>query len=608
VNEPPVPVPILVGTACLVAVASLTSFACDGSVPQNVQQGRRPVGPAAGPSIVLVTLDTLRADRLASDGPMPRLRELAAGGAVFRRAHAQVPLTLPSHTTILTGRGVRGHGVRDNIGYALGPEIPTVAERFSSAGYATAAFVGGYPLVRSFGLGRGFDLYDDRMTRAPPTGRSGHTERRAEQVVDAALDWVRRRTAQPLFVWVHLFDPHDPYEAPPPFDGRFSHPYDDEVAYTDHQLGRLFDGIGRHVDGDVWTIVTADHGEALGEHGEATHGVLLYEPTIHVPLVIAPPGTIAPKVVDTSVSLIDVAPTLLEAAGLPLLDGCDGRSLLPYLRGDGAAPADGALYLESIHGRRKYGWAPLAGFLDWPQKFVSAPRPELYDLERDPRERRNLAGDADLNAHEERLRKIRDAPLPDARRTTSAADLDRLAGLGYVGAVTAPPRDDIFDEIPRPDPKERIAALAPLERGLAAMAAGRAEQAGRELDSALRLDPDNLVALNNLGILAMQAGEVERAAELFARGLERDDDAAQLANNLGMARSRQGRQAEAVAAYRRALAARPGFTAARFNLALALYRSGKREAALRELERVRTEQPDYPDLENTIERIRAAAP
>jgi arylsulfatase A-like enzyme len=602
------PVPILVGIVCLLALASLTSLACDGGNGADARKDRQPPPATARPSVVLVTLDTLRADRLAPDGPMPRLRRLAASGAVFQRAHAQVPLTLPSHTTILTGRGVHGHGVRDNIGYALGPETPTVAERFSSAGYATAAFLGGYPLVRSFGLGRGFDLYDDRMTRSPPTGRSGHTERRAEMVVDAALEWIRRRPGEPFFLWVHLFDPHDPYEAPPPFRGRHSHPYDDEVAYTDDQLGRLLDGIVRPADTEVWTIVTADHGEALGQHGEATHGVFLYESTLRIPLVIVPPGGLEARVVDASVSLVDVAPTLLEAAKLPPLDGCDGHSLLPHLRADAVVPAAGPLYLESIHGRRKYGWAPLAGLLDWPQKFVSAPRPELYDLARDPREQRNLAADTDLTELEQRLRATRGSPLPDARRTTSSPDLDRLAGLGYVGPVTTPPRGDLFDETPRPDPKERIAALPPLERGLAAMAAGRAEQARRDLDTALRLDPDNLVVLNNLGILAMQGGDVERAAELFTRGLARDDNAEQLANNLGIARSRQGRQRDAAAAFRRALAVRPGFTPARFNLALALYRLEKHEEALQELERVRAEQPDFPELRATIEEIRAAAP
>jgi len=608
VSGSPLPVSIPAGTACLLALASLASAACGGGDSDDVRNGPQPPPPTARPSIVLVTLDTLRADRLAPDGPMPRLRRLAASGAVFHRAHAQVPLTLPSHTTILTGRGVRGHGVRDNIGYALGPEIPTVAERFAAAGYATGAIVGGYPLVRSFGLGRGFDLYDDRMTRSPPTGRSGHTERRAERVVDAALDWVRRRSGKPFFLWVHLFDPHDPYEAPPPFGGRHSHPYDDEVAYTDHQLGRLVDGIGRSVGTALWTIVTADHGEALGQHGEATHGVFLYEPTLRVPLVIVPPVKGRAKVVDAPVSLVDVAPTLLEAAGLEPLDGCDGRSLLPYLGSDAAAPAAAPLYLESIHGRRKYGWAPLAGLLEWPQKFVSAPRPELYDLERDPREQRNRADETDLSALERRLRETRGGPLPDARRTTSAPDLDRLAGLGYVGPVTTPPPDDFFDERARPDPKDRIAALPSLERGLAAMAAGRAEQARRELEAALRLDPDNLVVLNNLGILAMQGGDVERAAELFTRGLARDDRAEQLANNLGIARSRQGRQREAAAAFHRALTSRPTFTAARFNLALALYRLGKHEEALVELERVRAEEPGFPDLTATIEEIREAAP
>jgi len=237
-------------------------------------------------SVLLITIDTLRADRLAAGGPMPRLWTLAESGYRFTAAHTPVPMTLPAHASLLTGLGPRKHGVRDNIGYTLPEEVPTVAESFASAGWSTAAFLGGYPLDHAFGLARGFDVYDDRMTRRPADGREGHTERRAEEVVDSALAWLRRQDGRRFFLWVHLFDPHDPYEAPAPFHGRHAEPYDDEVAYTDDELGRLIDEVMAARNERPWIVVAGDHGESLGEHGETTHGIFLYESTLHVPLVV----------------------------------------------------------------------------------------------------------------------------------------------------------------------------------------------------------------------------------------------------------------------------------------------------------------------------------
>ena len=549
----------------------------------------------ARPSILLVTLDTLRADRLAQGGPMPRLWELAARGVLFQNAHAQVPLTLPSHTSILTGRGVESHGVQDNLGYVLRQEVPTVAALLAEAGYATAAFVGGYPLVRSFGLARGFEVYDDRMTRTPPGARSGHTERRAAEVVDAALDWLRGARA-PSFAWVHLYDAHDPYEAPASFARGDLSPYDAEVAYVDHELGRLLAGTRTAVPGRPWTIVTADHGEALGEHGEATHGVFLYEATLHVPLVVVPPDGAA-AVSRTPVSLLDVAPTLLEIAGLPRPAAWLGVSLLRSSPAKSRSP----LYLESHHGAHKYGWAPLAGYLDWPMKFIEAPRAELYDVELDPGERTNLAAAADVATLEAWLARARTSNASAARADTPPAAAERLAALGYVDlSGPEPARGEA-----RPDPKDRVAALAPLERGLRALEGGRVKEAAEALELALAQDPGNLVALNNLGILALQGGNLERAAGLFEQGMAAGGSA-ELANNLGLARSRQGRHAEAAAAFRRALALRPAFTAARFNLALALHRQGASNEALEELARVRAAEPDFPGLAEATREIESA--
>jgi arylsulfatase A-like enzyme/Tfp pilus assembly protein PilF len=536
---------------------------------------------------------------------MPRLWGLAGRGVRFSNAHSPVPLTLPAHTTLLTGLGPQHHGVRDNIGYALGPERPTVAESFAAGGWATAAFVGGYPLDRVFGLARGFEHYDDRMSRVPDDGREGHVERRATEVVESALAWLDGARPGPFFLWVHLFDPHDPYEAPPPFAGRHAQPYDDEVAYADHELGRLLDGVAGLRPGPCWIVVVADHGEALGEHGERTHGIFLYEETLRVPLVIVSPGADEPRVLDRPVSLADLAPTLLEAAGLEPLPGGDGQSLLRLLEhGRGWEPQP--LYLESIHGRRRFGWAPLAGFLDWPEKYVAAPSPELYDLGKDTGETENLFTAARAAALEQRLAAARgtDGEELPAAEAGSGVDLERLASLGYVGAGGTALRPEAVWDRPRPDPKERVAALPAIERGVDALVAGRDEEARAALEEALRIDPDNLVTLDNLGILALRASEFARAEGLFREGLRRDRDAENLANNLGIALARLGRHAEAQTAFRRALAVRPGFTRARFNLAVALYSEGAHAEALRQLERVRSEEPGFPGLQAAEQAVR----
>jgi arylsulfatase A-like enzyme len=553
--------------------------------------------------VLLVTFDTLRADRLDQEGPMPNLRRLANRGWTHSRTHASVPLTLPSHATILTGLGPLGHGVRDNIGYSLPADIPTVAEAFREAGYSTGAFVGGYPLSARFGLARGFEVYDDRMTRTPPDSGSGHTERRAAEVVDAAVAWLRGLEGRRFFLWVHMFDPHDPYEPPPPFDTRYANPYDGEVAYADQEFGRLLAEIEKIKRSSLWTFVTADHGESLGEHGEPTHGVFLYESTLHVPLVVAPPWETNAVVSDRPVSLSDLAPSMLDAAGLAGLESCEGRSLLAVE----AERRPEALFVESIHGRRKYGWAPLFGVIDWPWKYISAPTPELYDLSKDPEERKSIySAERAADLHQQLLRSDGGAVEPEALGL-SREEIERLAALGYIGGGGSVLSDDSVTDRPRPDPKERIAALPAIERGLSALAAGKDGVAERELQTALRSDPDNLVTLNNLGILAMRAGELERAERLFRHGYENDGSAENLANNLGLLLSRRGRPEEAVPFFRRALDARPGFSGARFNLGIALHRLGRHEEALAELLRLKNEDPSFPELDATITEVKRAA-
>jgi choline-sulfatase len=444
------------------------------------------------------------------------------------------------------------------------------------------------------------------MTRTPLGKSAGHTERRADEVADATLAWLATETKRPFFLWVHFFDPHDPYEAPPPFAGTHDLPYDDEVAYVDSVLDRLITSVADMSTGDPWVFVTADHGESLGEHGELTHGVFLYESTMHVPLLVIPPSWEGyARSSDSPVSLADVAVTLIDAAGIPGVDRYDGHSLLGIIENVNSRIEPSPLYLESIHGRMRYGWSPLYGYLDWPRKYISAPQPEMYDLSTDAIEAHNRFSAQDHNRFEERLAGVRGQERQtDEHAGIPDQDLERLESLGYLGVSGSRAAPNVIDDHPRPDPKARIACLEALERGLAAMTANRPTEAWRELEAARKLDPDNLIALNNLGILALRNGKLQHAEELFRTGIGLDPHSESLANNLGMTLSRLHRYTEAGVWFERALVSRPEFTAARFNLALAVYRNGKDPArAMRELEQIREEDPDFPDLETTINAV-----
>jgi arylsulfatase A-like enzyme len=296
------------------------------------------VSPDPERNILLLTIDTLRADALGSYGgraATPNLDALAARGARFTFAHAHAVVTLVSHASILTGTYPYHHGIRDNTGYRLNPRQSTVATLLKGRGFATGAFVGGFPLDRRFGLTGGFDVYDDRMTRAGATGDAAERERPADAVVKPALDWIGAQNGK-WFTWVHVYDPHEPYEPPPAFAAKFpSDPYLGEVSWTDAALGPLFERL-RGLSRPTLVVVTGDHGESLGEHGERTHSLFAYEPTLHVPLIvseIAPArrdAVVKPAVIATPVRHVDLLPTLLASAAAPPV-ASDGASLLDTL-------------------------------------------------------------------------------------------------------------------------------------------------------------------------------------------------------------------------------------------------------------------------------------
>ena len=469
------------------------------------------------PNILLVTLDTTRADILGCFGGdrkiSPNLDRIAGRSHLFERCEASVPQTMPSHTTIFSGLHPFNHGVRKNLAVMVGPEVPLIAEELRDEGYATGAIVSSFVVDGRFGFERGFDHYDAPDTRP---GAGGAMERRAGETVRLAADWIAAQPA-PWFAWVHLFDPHAPYEPPPPFAGRFAdRPYAGEVAYMDNEVGRLVGSlVARGEFNDAVVIIAGDHGEALGEHGEETHGILLYEATTRVPLLIHMPGQTKGVRHPWPVGLIDIAPTIREVVGVAIED--DGVSLLPILRGTGKAAADRTLYLESLEGYLRNGWAPLFAAVRGPMKYIQAPRPELYDLAADPNERRDLISDrpatgADLDRRLGEIRPV-DSSFDGSVIVLNADEEAALLALGY---VTGSPGEGAGT---RRNPADAI-ALAPIhQQALEAKAKGELEEAAALFAKELEQDPSSPVLLWYLGSCEVETAPA-RAAERFRKAIE----------------------------------------------------------------------------------------
>ena len=357
--------------------------------------------------MLLISIDTLRADAVGAYGragaDTPWIDRLAAGGVRFEEARAHNVVTLPSHANLLSGQHPFVHGVRDNSGFRLPETTPTLATLLRDRGWRTGAFVSAFPLDSRFGLTRGFEVYDDRLGDAETHSSFLMPERRGHATVAAAAEWLAKHRGERTFCFVHLFEPHFPYEPPEPFASRFAPDrYQGEVATADAALEPLLRPLLEAQDGRTIVLFTSDHGEALGEHGEASHGVFAYESTLRVPLVIFAPRILAPRVVKGPVRHIDVLPTVLDALGIFDGPALPGRSLLATVRV--ARSHESGTYFESLSTSLNQGWAPLSGIVDGGLKYIDLPIPELYDLRSDPKESRNLAAAriADL----ERLRAL----------------------------------------------------------------------------------------------------------------------------------------------------------------------------------------------------------
>ena len=436
------------------------------AVPRAVRNGGRS-------NVILITLDTLRPDRLSCYGSKivetPSIDAFAAEGVRFTNAASTVPLTLPAHASIMTGLYPPGHGVRENVGTVLDARIPTLAELLGKGGWATAGFVSAFVLDHRWGIGRGFDRYFDDFDRmgmeTASTANMGSVRRDGAETVAAAVSWLDKRpSGRPFFLWLHLYDPHDPYAPKEPFKSRHAgRPYDGAVAYTDSLVGDFRRALDeRHLLEDSLVILTSDHGEGLGDHGETFHGFLVYDSTIRVALIVKTPGGDgAGRVVDRTVSHVDLLPTILELVGLSVPGKIDGRSLAPLIAGPDVA-WERPVYSESLYPLLHYGWAPLRALRTDRFKLIDAPRPELYDIAQDPAEEKNLHGaepdrarelTADLGRLRHRIESGKPtgatAPEIDERAVARLRSLGYLAGGGGVGV-----EDE--GERPRVDPKDRL--------------------------------------------------------------------------------------------------------------------------------------------------------
>ncbi len=548
---------------------------------------------AAKPNLLLVTIDTLRPDRLSCYGSSylktPSIDRVAASGVVFSRAFAHTPLTLPSHTNILLGTTPLQHGVHDNGNFRVPDGPPTLASFLKQNGYATAAFVGAFPLDSRFGLNRGFDVYDDHYG----TGASleyKFVERRAEAVVSAALAWLKDRRG-PWFVWVHVFDPHQPYEPPQPFASRFAADlYSGEVAYVDASLAALFGFVqASGQSGSTAIVITGDHGQSLGEHGETTHGYFAYNSTLWVPLIIAGPG-VKPGRVAENVSHIDIFPTVCDLAGLDKPTFLQGASLLPGLRGRSLSPRP--IYFESLYPYYRRGWAPQRGFIDGPKKFIDSPIPEVYDLKADFNETKNLAG-KDLGREKAELAGIIQAGSKGAASSAPRLDAEaqrRLQSLGYVGGYQPPARKDFG---PADDLKTLLPFNRRFEEAQDAYSRGRVEESVTLLRRLIaeRKDFDNPYLF--LVTILQQQGRIGEAEAILKKGSQDNPGNYKLAIEYGIVLAESARSDEALAVFNKASGIIDWDPELWNYIGVAYYNKGELDKALSSYERALSLDPKY---------------
>ncbi len=613
-------------TAALPLLAALLC-SCGGPGGPSAPAGRSRSSALASPDVVLITIDTLRYDATGFSGSgkvaTPTFDRLAAEGRVFPFAHAHAVMTLPSHACILTGVYPYQHGIRDNAGFVLHPDVETLATSLKRAGYDTGAFVSAFTLDGRFGLKRGFDTYDDRC-EGYSSNPSKLAERPGEKTIELAMSWWGAHRAAPRFLWVHLFAPHFPYEPPEPFASRYrAAPYYGEAALADQQLRPLVDALESERDRSPVVVFTSDHGEGLGDHGEQSHGVFAYEETLHVPLVLWSPGRIAPGSDPRPARHVDIVPTLLEILHLAIPTSLPGRSLLTPAEGD--APT----YFEALSAWLNRGWAPLYGRIEGTRKAIDLPLPELYDLAADPREKQNLVGGSGAT-YREMVSNIPPAARREPARDNPERDVvEKLRALGYVASSGAVPSK--FDE--SHDPKNLIGLDDQVNAAVLRYRNGHdADGAIRDLETILAHAPGMSNVYMQLSLILAEQGRVDEALAVLrkavsrgiggekmkiqlARGLSQagkpdeawatlsgalDSSNPETQETLGTIAATQGRLDEARARFERALTLDPTYPAAMVDLSVLMLNTGHRDEAKQVLQRALDANPYIPDGWNTM--------
>ena len=596
------------------------------------------------PNVVVITIDTLRADHLGCYGyrqiHTPNIDALAADGARFERAYTPVPVTLPAHTVMFTGTYPMLSGMHDFSGNKLGENQVTLASVLKRNGYVTGAVIGSAVLDSRFGLNQGFDFYYDHFDfNRLQESNLKEMERPGDVVADLTLDWLSKNADKKFFLWMHLYDPHHPYTPPAPYSDEYKdHLYDGEIAFADAQVGRLLKFLKEKGLYDKTVIVlSGDHGESLGEHGEKTHGFFIYNATTHVPLIVRLPGSKGARVVGSVASLADEMPTILEALGVEIPSQVQGHSLLPEIRGE-KAEHDRNVYEETFLPRLHFNWSELRAAENAKYHFIDAPRPELYDLASDPGELHNLfsekkAVSEEMHAKLAALIRQYSAGKELAEKTGLDPTLmERLKSLGYAGFSGG--SDPTVSNRDLPDPKDRIQTYELISdaisdsqqgkyaesieklnvalktepnstsshylQGLNYYRSGRFAEAIEELQMTVRLSPDYALAYFNLGMAQGRAGQIDAAIATLTHTLQLDGTNFEAAYNLGVAYLQKKQLAPAADAFRQSVTINPDLARGHRALGETLMYEDKLDEAITALRRAVALAPQEPSFHESL--------
>ena len=565
------------------------------------------------PNIVVITVDTLRADRLGCYGyrriKTPQMDTLASEGVLFEHAFTPTPITLPAHASIFTGDYPATLGLKSNGTFALTESALTLAEVLKKDGYSTAAFVSTYILDSRFGLDQGFDVYNDDLVTGVQSPAMIQKERRAETVTKAAVEWLNtRKSGAPFFLWVHYYDPHAAYDPPSPFkDAYAKSPYDGEIAYTDSWIKQLIDKLKKMGIYDQTLIALAgDHGEGLGDHQEDTHGIFLYDSTLHVPLIFHCPARLPKnKRIGSLVRLIDIAPTILDIAGQKIPASMQGVSLASLMSGQ-KSDLNLVLYCETDYPRFTYGWSPLEGIRTSQWKYIKAPESELYDLAKDPAEAKNLIQQekgqaekcqkdlADIKKHVATAQ-AQGTPPSAKPVTLDKASRDKLKSLGYIFTSNSEKNKPAY-----PDPKSKIALVKHFDEGAKYLGQKKYAEAVKEFEKVIKEDPQNIDAFTCLAAVYQATGETKKAIEAYKQAVSLGPDHLDNLVQLGTLYMSAGETEEGKAAFERALTLNSKSREVYLNLGL--YYIGKENwaEAKTQLEKVLEIDPQYTLAQNHL--------